>query len=99
MTSSHLVPDRPAGITPPGAGPARSRGRRAAALVAAAAPLAAAVPLAAALATVSAAMASAAAQPAAHGHTFAGELLTTTMPATTAGTGGTDPKIPTMVGD
>ena len=40
-----------------------------------------------------------AAPPAAHSHTYATDLLTTALPATTASTGGTDPKIPTLVGD
>jgi hypothetical protein len=93
--TSHHTPARPAGITPPGPGLARPRGRRAAAL------LAAAAPLAAALATAPAVVAfTAAAQPAAHSHTFAGELLTASpLPATTAGTAFTDPKIPAGVGD
>ena len=35
-----------------------------------------------------------------HGQTLAADLLTTTtLPATTAGTGGGDPKIPEAVGD
>jgi hypothetical protein len=39
--------------------------------------------------------------PATRSHPHAAELLTTTatLPATTVGLGGTDPKIPTMVGD
>jgi hypothetical protein len=95
MTSSHDLPAGPAGNTSPGAAPARPRGRRAAAL------LAAAAPLAAALATAPAALAIATATPAAaHSPTHAGTLLTTTtLPATTAGTGGTDPKLPPLVGD
>ena len=99
MTSSNDLPARPAGSTSPGSGPARVRGRRAAALLAAAAPLAAA-----ALASAPVATAYAAAPPPAStarpSHTLAAELLTTgTLPATTAKTGGTEPKIPTYVGD
>jgi hypothetical protein len=99
MTSSHDLLAHPASLTSPDPGrPARPRGRRAATLLAAAAPLAAA-----ALATAPAAAAFAtAAPPAAHGHTLAAELLTTTsLPATTAGTACSpcDPKIPALVGD
>jgi hypothetical protein len=99
MTSSNDLPARPVSSTSPGSSPARPRGRRAAALLAAAAPLAAA-----ALASAPVATAYAAALPAAStarpSHTLAAELLTTgTLPATTAKAGGTDPKIPTYVGD
>jgi hypothetical protein len=98
MTSSHDLPARPAGTASPTLGPVRVRGRRAAAL------LAAAAPLAAALATASAPAAFAAAAPAASmarpSHTLAAELLTTgTLPATTARTAFTEPKIPAGVGD
>ena len=97
MASRHDRPAHPAGNTSPSAGPARPRGRRAAAL------LAAAAPLAAALATAPAAVAFATAAPAAaHSHTHAAELLATAaLPATIAGTACSpcDPKIPTLVGD
>ena len=99
MTSSHDLPARPAGTASPTLGPVRVRGRRAAAL------LAAAAPLAAALATASAPAAFAAAAPPAASvtrlsHTLAVELLTTrTLPATTARTAFTDPKIPAASGD
>ena len=98
MTSSHDLPAGPAGTTSPALGPVRVRGRRAAAL------LVAAAPLAAALATAPSAAAFAATTPAAStarpSQTLAAELLTTaTLPATTAKAGGTDPKIPTFVGD
>ena len=98
MTSSNDLPARPAGSASPALGPARPRGRRVAAL------LAAAAPLAAALAIASGAVASAPAPPAAStarpSHTFAAELLTTpALPATTAKTGGTQPKLPAYVGD
>ena len=99
MTSYHDLPACPAGPTWPDSGPARPGRRRVATLLAAAAPLAAA-----ALASAPVAMASAAAPPAAStagpSQALAGELLTTsTLPATTAGTAFTDPKIPTYVGD
>jgi hypothetical protein len=98
MTSRHDLPAHPDSPTSLDPGrPARPRGRRAATLLAAAAPLAAA-----ALATAPAAAAfAAAAPPAAHGHTIAAELLTTTLPATSAGTvcSPCDPKIPAFVGD
>ena len=98
MTSSHDLPAGPAGTTSPALGPGRVRGRRAAALLVAAAPLAAAL-----AATPSAAFAAAAAPAASTprpSHTLAAELLTTgTLPATTAGTCGCDPKIPALVGD
>jgi hypothetical protein len=104
MTSNHdLLPAGAAmpdpGATTPGCRPARPHGRRAAMLLAAAAPLAAA-----ALASAPVATAPVAAPPAATtarpGQTHAAELLTTaTLPATTAGTGGGDPKIPPFVGD
>jgi hypothetical protein len=98
MTSSHDLPARPAGTTSRDAGPARSRGRRAATL------LAAAAPLAAALATAPATAAFATAAPPAATttgprQTLAAELLTTTLPATTAKTAFTDPKIPAGIGD
>jgi hypothetical protein len=95
MTSNHDLPAHSAHTTSPDSGPARPRGRRAAAL------LAAAAPLAAALATAPAAVAVAtAAPPPAHSQTPAAALHTTnTLPATTAGTGGTDPKLPPLVGD
>src|SRR5215469_16230061 len=99
MSSSHDLPARPAGTASPASGPGRARGRRVAAL------LAAAAPLAAALATGPAAAAFATAAPPAPSmtrtsHTLAAELLTTrTLPATTARTGGGDPKIPEAVGD
>src|SRR5262249_27471859 len=87
MTSNHDLPPPRPHPPPPDSGPARRRGRGAAAR------LPAAAPLAAALATAQAAVAVATtAPPAAHGQTHAAELLpTTTQPATTAGTGGTDP--------
>jgi hypothetical protein len=89
MTSSHDRPAHPADPTTPDPRPARPRARRAATLLAAAVPVA---------------MASAAAPPAASttrpGQTHAADLLTAaTLPATTAGTGCCDPKIPAMVGD
>jgi hypothetical protein len=99
MSSSHDLPAGPAGSASPVLGLARVRGRRVAAL------LAAAAPLAAALATAPSAVAFAAAAPPAAStsrpsHTLAAELLTTrTLPATTARTGGGDPKIPEAVGD
>jgi hypothetical protein len=99
MTSNNDLPARPAGTTSPTLGPARARGRRVAAL------LAAAAPLAAALATGPATAAFATAVPPAPSmtrpsHTLAAELLATgTLPATTARTGGGDPKIPEAVGD
>jgi hypothetical protein len=98
MTSSNDLPARLAGTASPALGPSRSRGRRAAAL------LAAAAPLAAVLASVPVATAHAAVLPAANSarpsQTLAAELFTTaTLPATTAKAGGTDPKIPTLVGD
>jgi len=96
MTSSHDLSAHPDGTIPPGPGPARPHRRRAAAL------LAAAAPLAAVLATAPAAMAVATTTaPATGSHLYAAELLTTTatLPSTTAGLGGTDPKIPALVGD
>jgi hypothetical protein len=98
MTSNHDLPARPAGSASPALGPVRVRGRRAAAL------LVAAAPLAAALATAPSAAAFAATTPAAStarpSHTLAAELLTTgTLPATTARTAFTDPKIPEGIGD
>ena len=99
MTSSHDLPAGPAGTTSPALGPVRVRGRRAAALLAAAAPLAAAALAMAPVATAHAAVLPAAST-ARPSHTLAAELLiTTTLPATTAKAGGTDPKIPTFVGD
>jgi hypothetical protein len=99
MSSSHDLPARPTATASPTLGPGRVRGRRAAVLLAAAAPLAVA-----ALASAPVATAYAAAAPTASttrpSHTLTAELLNTrTLPATTAKTGGTDPKIPTMVGD
>jgi hypothetical protein len=99
MTSSHDLPARPAGTASPALGPGRVRGRRVAALLAAAAPLAVA-----ALASVPVATAHAAVLPAAStarpSQTRAAQLLTTTaLPATTARTVFTDPKIPAAVGD
>ena len=96
MPSTNDLPARPAGTAAPALGPARPRGRRVAAL------LAAAAPLAAALATAPAAAAFAASAPPAArpSHTLAAELLTTgTLPAITAQTGGGDPKLPPYVGD
>jgi hypothetical protein len=64
--------------------------------------LAAAAPLAAALAAapVAATVAASATPAAARSQTLAPELLTTgTLPATTAAAGGTDPKLPPLVGD
>ena len=99
MTSSHDLPAGPAGSTSPDFGLARPRGRRGAALLAAAAPLAAAALAVAPVATAHVAAASAAST-ARPSHTLAAELLTTgTLPATTAKTGGTEPKIPAYVGD
>jgi hypothetical protein len=99
MSSSHDLPAGPAGTTSPALGPGRVHGRRAAALLAAAAPLAAAALAAAPVATAYTA-ASPAASTARPNQTLAAELLTTaTLPATTAKAGGTDPKIPTLVGD
>jgi hypothetical protein len=99
MSSSNDLPARPAGTASSVLGPARVRGRRLAALLAAAAPLAAALataPAAAAFATAAPAEASMT-RPS---HTLAAELLaTTTLPATTARTAITDPKIPAGVGD
>jgi hypothetical protein len=90
MTSSHDLPACPAGNTSPDPGAARPGRRRAAALLAAAAPLAAA--LAAAFATST--------PPAARSHTHTAELLAASaLPATTAGTAFTDPKIPEASGD
>jgi hypothetical protein len=71
---------------------ARPRARRAAALLAAAAPLAAALATAPATAAF-------ATPPLAHSQTRAADLLTTTLPATTARTVPTDPKIPAGIGD
>ena len=99
MTSSNDLPARPAGSTSPDAGPARARGRRAAALLAAAAPLAAAALAVAPVATAHVAAASAAST-ARPSHTFAAELLTTpALPATTARTTFIGPKIPEGIGD
>ena len=98
MTSSHDLPARPAGSTSPYSGPARPRGRRAA-LLAAAAPLAVAA-LAAAPVVAAHAAVPPAASTARPSHTLAAELLTTgTLPATTARTAFTEPKIPAGVGD
>ena len=98
MTSSHDLPARPAGSTSPYSGPARPRGRRAA-LLAAAAPLAVAA-LAAAPVVAAHAAVPPAASTARPSHTVAAELLTTpALPATTAKTGGTQPKLPAYVGD
>ena len=94
MTSGHDLPGYPAGTTSPEPGPARPRGRHAAALLVAAAPLAAAL----ATAPATAAFATAAPPPA-HSQTLAAGLLTTTLPATTARTVPTDPKIPAASGD
>jgi hypothetical protein len=99
MSSSHDLPARPPGTVTSALGPGRVRGRRVAALLAAAAPLAAALataPTAAAFAT--------AAPPAASmtkpSQSLAAELLATgTLPATTAKTAVTDPKIPAAAGD
>jgi hypothetical protein len=94
MTSDHDLPVPPAGNTPPGSHPTRTRRRRAATLLATAAPLAAALAAAPAVATVAATAAPAAARTQA----LTAELLTAgTLPATTAG--GTDPKLPPLVGD
>jgi hypothetical protein len=102
MTSSQNLPARPVGTTWPESSPGRVHGRRVAVL------LAAAAPLAAALATAPAAVAFASAAPPATStasttrpsQTLAAELLTTrTLPATTAKTAITDPKIPEASGD
>jgi hypothetical protein len=99
MSSSHDLPARPAGSASPALGPARVRGRRVAALLAAAAPLAAALATAPAAAAFASAAPPAASAPR-PSHTRAAELLTTTaLPATTARTAITDPKIPAGVGD
>ena len=99
MTSSHDLPAGPAGSTSPDFGLARPRGRRGAALLAAAAPLAAAALAVAPVATAHAAVLPAAST-ARPSHTLAAELLTTgTLPATTARTAFTDPKIPEGIGD
>ena len=99
MTTGHDLPARPAGTTSLGSGLARSRGRRAATLLAAAAPLAAALataPATAAFATT----APPAASTTRPSHALAADLLTTTaLPATTARTAVGDPKIPEAVGD
>jgi hypothetical protein len=95
MTSNHDLPAHAADTTSPDSSPARPRGQRTAALLAAAAPLAAALATAPAAVTV----ATTAPLPA-HSQTHTAALLTTaTLPATTAGTGGTDPKLPPFVGD
>jgi len=99
MTSNHDLPARPPVPTSPDPGPARPRGRRAAALLATTAPLAAA-----ALASAAVAMASAAAPPAAStarpSQAPAAELLNgAALPATIAGMATTDPKLPPYVGD
>jgi hypothetical protein len=100
MTSSNDLPAGPAGGASPALGSVRVRGRRAAALLAAAAPLAAAALAAAPSAAAFASAAPPTASTSRPSHTLAAELLTTrTLPATTARTGGGDPKIPEAVGD
>jgi hypothetical protein len=94
MTSSHDLPAHPADTTSPESGPLRPRGRRATALLATVAPLAAALATAPATAAFAAA-----APPPAHSQTRAAALLTTALPATTAKTVPTDPKIPAASGD
>ena len=99
MSNSNDLPAGPAGGASPALGLARVRGRRVAALLAAAAPLAAALATASATAAFASAAPPAASTPR-PSHTLAAELLTTrTLPATTARTGGGDPKIPEAVGD
>jgi hypothetical protein len=94
MPSSNDLPARPAGTAAPALGPARPRGRRVAALLAAAAPLAVT-----ALATTPAAAAFAASAPPAASTAGPSHTLAAELPATTARTAFTDPKIPTAVGD
>ena len=99
MTSNHDLPARPPVPISPDSGPARPRGRRAAALLATAAPLAAA-----ALASAAVAMAFSAAPPAAStprsSQAPAAELLNgAALPVTIAGTATADPKLPPYVGD
>jgi hypothetical protein len=99
MTSNHDLPARPADPTLPDSRPLRPRRRRAAMLLAAAAPLAATA-LAAAPVAMTSAAAPTAASTARPSQAHAADLLATgILPATTAGTGGGDPKLPPYVGD